>query len=260
MNAHRASSAATQFGYAPGEPIASIDDMVQHAYGKISKLANNFKRMAGNAEQDANNLLQSMKIQSSDPEGLIALITETKMAIAFKTPAAGVDGTSCTNKNDPSTNPSSRETDIDIELMMPNCTYLNFPKKLTCTLMIAHQIYYPPIYVSAFLKDQESRYACRTRLQICSRTTRLDNLVALAQERLGVANGNVTDCVNTNQNNSDGMASRLNTVGAGLRRKGQADGRHSERDGRLQEAGSITGWRFIAASHKPAIGPYPEKD
>ncbi|XP_069702323.1 uncharacterized protein [Periplaneta americana] len=165
-------SAATQFGYAPGEPIVSIDDMVQHAYGKISKLANNFKRMAGNAKQDANNLLQSMKIQSSDPEGLIALITETKMAIAFKTPAAGVNGTACTNKNDPKYQTILQEAGPGIQVCLQNAS-----------------------------ADLQPYYQT------------LDNLVALAQERLGVADGNVTDCVNTNHNNSDGMASCLNTVG-----------------------------------------------
>ncbi|XP_069700762.1 uncharacterized protein [Periplaneta americana] len=92
-------SAATQFGYAPDETVGSVDDMVQHAKTNVTATANNIKQLVANAQQAANNFLQSLKIQSSDPEGLLALITEDKMAIAAKTPA-GVDVSSCTNGND----------------------------------------------------------------------------------------------------------------------------------------------------------------
>ncbi|XP_069700760.1 uncharacterized protein [Periplaneta americana] len=53
--------AGTQFGYAPGEAITSDQDMVDHANGKIQKLGNNFKRMAGNAVKDGQNLIQSLQ-------------------------------------------------------------------------------------------------------------------------------------------------------------------------------------------------------
>jgi hypothetical protein len=55
--------------------------------------------MAGNAQNDGNKLLQTLKIQSSDPEGLLALVTETKLAISQSTPA-GVDISSCESGND----------------------------------------------------------------------------------------------------------------------------------------------------------------
>jgi len=92
-------SSATQFGYAPDEPVGDRQDQIQHALGKIQKLANNFKRLAANAQNDGNKLLQTLKIQSNDPEGLLALVTETKLAISQSTPA-GVDISTCESGND----------------------------------------------------------------------------------------------------------------------------------------------------------------
>jgi hypothetical protein len=92
-------SAATLFGYAPEEPVGDRQDQIQHALGKIQKLVSNFKRMAGNAHTDGNKLLQAHKVQSSDPEGLLALVTETKLAITQTAPA-GVDISSCVSGND----------------------------------------------------------------------------------------------------------------------------------------------------------------
>jgi hypothetical protein len=78
--------------------VGDRQDQIQHALGKIQKLANNFKRLAGNAQSDGNKLLQALKIQSNDPEGLLALVTETKLAISQSAPA-GVDISSCESGN-----------------------------------------------------------------------------------------------------------------------------------------------------------------
>jgi hypothetical protein len=90
---------STQFGYAPNEPIGSVQDLTDHANDQIQQLAINFKRMETNAEGDGNRLLQALKIQSNDPEGLLALVTESKLAIAAVKPA-DVDVSSCENGND----------------------------------------------------------------------------------------------------------------------------------------------------------------
>lgn len=92
-------SAATLFGYAPDEPVGDRQDQIQHALGKIEKLAGNFKRMSGNAHSDGSRLLQALRVQSNDPEALLALVTETKLAISQSAPA-GVDISSCESGND----------------------------------------------------------------------------------------------------------------------------------------------------------------
>ncbi|XP_023726591.1 uncharacterized protein LOC111874939 [Cryptotermes secundus] len=92
-------SAAALFGYAPDEAVGDSQDQIQHALGKIQKLASNFKRMAGNAQADGNKLLQALRVQSNDPEALLALVTETKLAISQSAPA-GVDISSCESGND----------------------------------------------------------------------------------------------------------------------------------------------------------------
>ena len=55
--------------------------------------------MAGNAQADGNKLLQALRVQSNDPEALLALVTETKLAISQSAPA-GVDISSCESGND----------------------------------------------------------------------------------------------------------------------------------------------------------------
>jgi hypothetical protein len=55
--------------------------------------------MAANAKSDGTKLLQALKIQSNDPEGLLALVTEAKLAIAQSAPA-GLDISSCESGND----------------------------------------------------------------------------------------------------------------------------------------------------------------
>jgi hypothetical protein len=79
--------------------VGDRQDQIQHALGKIQKLVSNFKRMTGNARSDGNRLLQALKVQSNDPEALLALVTETKLAISQAAPA-GVDISSCESGND----------------------------------------------------------------------------------------------------------------------------------------------------------------
>jgi hypothetical protein len=76
-----------------------VQDLIDHANEQIQQLASNFKRMETNAESDGNKLLQALKIQSNDPEALLALVTESKLAIAAVKPA-GIDVSSCEDGND----------------------------------------------------------------------------------------------------------------------------------------------------------------
>jgi hypothetical protein len=93
------SVSTTQFGYAPDEPIGSIQDLTDHARDQIQQLGNNFKRLERNAENDANQLLQVLQIQSNDPEGLLALVTEAKLSIAAIKPT-DIDVSACEDGND----------------------------------------------------------------------------------------------------------------------------------------------------------------
>jgi hypothetical protein len=90
---------STQFGYAPDEPIGSLQDLIDHAKDQIQQLVSNFKRMETKAEKDGNQLLQVLNIQSKDPEGLLALVTESKLAIDAIKPA-DIDVSSCEVGND----------------------------------------------------------------------------------------------------------------------------------------------------------------
>lgn len=93
------SAATTQFGYAPEEPIGSIQDLTDHAQDQIQQLGSNFKRLETNAENDGNQLLQALQIQSNDPEGLLALVTEAELAIAAMKPT-DIDVSACEDGND----------------------------------------------------------------------------------------------------------------------------------------------------------------
>lgn len=93
------SADTTQFGYAPDEPIGSIQDLTEHAEDQIQQLGSNFKRLVTKAENDGSQLLQALQIQSNDPEGLLALVTEAKLAIAAIKPP-DIDVSACEDGND----------------------------------------------------------------------------------------------------------------------------------------------------------------
>jgi hypothetical protein len=100
LSSFQASNAgSTQFGYAPDEPTGSLQDLIDHAKDQVQQLASNFKRMETNAESDGNQLLQTLNIQSNDPEGLLALVTESRFAIDAIKPA-DIDVSSCEEGND----------------------------------------------------------------------------------------------------------------------------------------------------------------
>jgi hypothetical protein len=99
LSSFQASNAGpTHFGYAPDEPTGSRQDLIDHAREQIQELVSNFKRMETNAERDGNQLLQALNIQSNDPEGLLALVTESRLAIDAIKPA-DIDVSSCEEGN-----------------------------------------------------------------------------------------------------------------------------------------------------------------